>query len=211
MICRKFICSLLIFLLTGLSALSIEKASVKYDEDLIDYKVLDGGQILAEADSYFEKYEQTLNKKYLSTALGKYYILTKIYPVDMYSNVQLARGYDFANLDRLAKEYFSVGYDINKKDPYLNFYHGEFYLRRKDYKRALRYYKVAYNNGYSDYYDLNVKIATIYEKFADLKNAQYYYEKAYSMNPQSSYLKDKALQIQSLNYDKSEYYNSIRN
>ncbi len=211
MIYNKIIYSLIIFIFLGLSSFAIEKASIKYDEDLIDYTKLNTQTIIQEADSYFELYLNTQDKKYLSTAMGKYYIVTKIHPVDMYPTVQLARTYDFANLDRIAKEYFSIGYDINKKDPYLNYYHGEFYFRRQDYKRALRYYKYAYNNGYNDYYDLNVKIATIYEKFADLKNAQYYYEKAYSMNPQSSYLKDKALQIKSLNYDKSEYYNSIRN
>lgn len=210
MICKKIILLLSAFFLTCLSVYSIEKASVKYEENLIDYSVLDSQKILKEADSFFNNYEQTGDKKYLSTAMGKYYILTKIFPVDMYPTVQLARTYDAANVDRLAKEYFNIGYDINKRDPYLNFYNGEFYFKRNDYKRALRYYKIAYNNGYSDYYDLNLKIATIYEKFADLINAKYYYERAYSMNPSASYLKDKAIQIQSLNYDKSEYYNSIR-
>ena len=210
MICKKILLLCLLFIISGLSALAIEKASVKYEENLIDYFALDSQKILTEADNFFAQYEQTLNKKYLSTAMGKYYILTQIFPVDMYPTVQLARTYDAANLDRIAKEYFNIGYDINKSDPYLNYYYAEFYYKRRDYKRALRYYKIAGNNGYGDYYDLNVKIATIYEKFADLLNAKYYYERAYSMNPSNSYLKDKALQIKSLNYDKSEYYNSIR-
>lgn len=207
MIYRKIILLFSILFLLSHSAYAIEKASVKYEQNLIDYSVLDAGKILQEADMFFEQYEKTLDKKYLSTAMGKYYILTKIYPVDMYPTVQLARTYDAANIDRIAKEYFNIGYDIDKRNPYLNYYNGDFYYKRHDYKRALRYYKIAYNNGYSDYYDLNVKIATIYEKFADLKNAKYYYERAYSMNPSASYLKDKATQIQSLNYDKSEYYN----
>ena len=210
MIYRKLLYFIICFIFLGLSSFAIEKASIKYDEDLIDYTKLNAETVLKEADFFFEKYETTQDKKFLSTAMGKYYIVNKIHPVDMYTTVQLARTYDFAHLDRIAKEYFSIGYDINKKDPYLNYYHGEFYLRRNDYKRALRYYKIAYNNGYSDFYELNAKIATIYEKFADLKNARYYYEKAYSINPENSFLKDKALQIESLNYDKSEYYNSIR-
>lgn len=210
MICKNFLYLSIIFVFSMLSVNALEKASVKFEENLIDYSVLDAQQVLNEADLFFEKYEQTLDKKYLSTAMGKYYIMSQIRPVDMYINVQLARTYDIANLDRIAKQYFSIGYDINKKDPYLNYYNGDFYYKRKSYKKALRFFKIAYNNGYNDYYDLNLKIATIYEKFADLKNAQYYYERAYSLNPSSSYLKDKALQIQSLDYDKSEYYHTIR-
>lgn len=199
-----------IFFSLQMPCFAIEKASVKYEENLIDYSVLNADKVMQEADIFFEKYQTTGEGKYLSTAMGKYYILTKIYPVEMYPTVQLARTYDAKNLDRIAKEYFNKGYDINKKDPYLNYYFAEFYYKRQDYKRALRYYKIAYNNGYSDYYDLNVKIATIYEKFADLLSAKYYYERAYSMDNSQTYLKDKALEIQSLNYDKSEYYHSIR-
>ena len=210
MIYRKILYLFIVFTFLGLSSFAIEKASIKYDEDLIDYTKLNSETLLQEADTFFQQYETTKDKKYLSTAMGKYYILNKIHPTEMYPTVQLARTYDIAHQDRLAKEYFSIGYDINKRDPYLNYYHGEFYFSRNDYKRALRYFKVAYNNGYNDFYELNAKIATIYEKFADLKNAQYYYEKAHALNPENSYLKDRALQIKSLDYDKSEYYHSIR-
>lgn len=210
MICKKLLYVFLFLAVFQCSGFAVEKASVKFEKNLIDYNVLNSQQILKEADSFFAQYEATNEWKYLSTAMGKYYILTKIYPNDMYSIVQLARTYDAKHIDRLAKEYFSIGYDINKKDPYLNYYCGDFFYKRADYKRALRCFKIAYQNGYSDYYDLNVKIATIYEKFADLVSAEYYYKKASAMNPSSSYLADKAQQIRSLNYDKSEYYYNIR-
>lgn len=210
MIYKKFLLLFIFAILSGLSAQAIEKASVKYEENLIDYSVLDADKILKEADTFFEKYETSSDSKYLTTAMGQYYILTKIYPLEMYPTVQLARTYDEKKLDRLAKEYFNKGFDINKKDPYLNYYFAEFYNKRRDYKRALRYYKIAYNNGYSDYYDLNVKIATIYEKFADLVSAKYYYDRAYSLDSSKTFLKDKSQEIQSLNYDKSEYYHYIR-
>ena len=207
-ICKKllYLCiSLLIFVLPSFS---IEKGSVKYEDNLMDYSVLDGQKILEEADGYFEQYETTKDPKYLSTAMGKYYMVTKIYPVEIYPMVQLARTYDEKKLDRFAKEYFSICYDINKKDPYLNYYLGDFYFKRDDYKRALRYFKRAYENGYSEYFDLNLKIATIYEKFADLLTAKYYYEKAFSLDRTNTNLKDKALQIESLNYGNSGYYNN---
>ncbi len=211
-ICKKFIYFVICFCIIVLPVFSIEKGSVKYEDNLMDYSVLDGQKILTEADSFFERYETTRDPKDLSTAMGKYYIVTKIYPVEIYPMVQLARTYDEKKLDRFAKQYFSICYDIDKKDPYLNYYMGDFYYKRNDFKRALRYFKRAYENGYGEYYDLNLKIATIYEKFADLLTAKYYYEKAFSLDQSNTNLKDKALQIESLNYENSGYYkdNSIR-
>ena len=211
-ICKKILNLAVCLLIFVLPCFAVEKGSVKYEDNLMDYSVLDGHKILQEADSFFEQYETTKNPNYLSTAMGKYYIVTKIYPIEIYPMVQLARTYDEKKLDKFAKEYFSICYDINKKDPYLNYYMGDFYYKRNDFKRALRYFKRAYDNGYSEYYDLNVKIATIYEKFADLLTAKYYYEKAFSLNQSNTNLKDKALQIESLNYENSGYYkdNSIR-
>ena len=203
----KIITSIFIFTtIFSLPAIAIEKAEIKYDDNYVDYSLLNADKVMAEADDFFDKYEQTKNPAHLTTAMGKYYILTKIYPTEIYPNVQLARTYGEKNLDRLAKSYFNKCYNIDKHDPYLNYYFGDFYYSRKDYKRALRLFKIAYNYGYSEYYDLNLKIATIYEKFADLKNAKYYYNRAYSLNKSASTLKDKVQQIESLNYDKSEYY-----
>ncbi len=210
-ICKKILNLAVCLLIFVLPCFAVEKGSVKYEDNLMDYSVLDGQKILQEADSFFEQYETTKNPNYLSTAMGKYYIVTKIYPIEIYPMVQLARTYDEKKLDKFAKEYFSICYDINKKDPYLNYYMGDFYYKRNDFKRALRYFKRAYDNGYSEYYDLNVKIATIYEKFADLLTAKYYYEKAFSLDQSNTNLKDKTLQIESLNYYDSGYYkNSIR-
>ncbi len=189
------------------SSFAAEHASVSYDKYFTDYSKLNGDEILKEADDFFEQFETTGDTKYLTTAMAKYYILSKIFPLDIYTNIQLARTYDASNKDRYAKEYFNKSCDINKFDPYANYYFGEFYFKRNDYKRALKYYKTAYNNGYSEYYDLNLRIATIYEKFADLLSAKYYYERAYNLNPADNNSKDKILRIDSLNYDKSEYYN----
>lgn len=206
MTCNRILSIFLFFLIITLPALCVERGSVKYEENLIDYSVLDADKILSDADSFFAQYELTKDKKFLNTAMGNYYIVTKIYPLKIYPMVQLARTYDERQLDKFAKEYFNICLDINRKDPYLNYYLGDFYYKRRDYKRAMRYFKIAYDNGYQNYYDLNYKIATIYEKFADLIKAKYYYEKAYSIDTSKTNLKDKTLQIDSLNYDKSDYY-----
>lgn len=211
MICNKHFLTFLFTLLTFscVPVFAAHKASVRYDESRIDYSVLNSQVILQEADDYFDKFEQTNEPKYLTTAMAKYYILTRINPLDLYSTVQLARTYDYKKADKYAKEYFNIGLDIDKNDAYLNYYFGDFYFTRTDYKRALRYYKKAYNNGYGDNYDLNIKIATIYEKFADLLNAKYYYGKANSIK-QTESVTNKINDITQLNYDKSEYYGSSK-
>lgn len=203
---NNFIIITVICVLLAAPCFAVEKGFIKYDDEIIDYSVLNDEKIRTDADYFWDIYEQTKDKKYLGTAMGKYYILTQIHPVEIYPMVQLARTYDEKHLDKFAKEYFNTGLNINKYDPYLNYYFGDFYYKRADYKRALRHFKIAYRNGYTEYYDLNYKIATIYEKFADLLNAKYYYERAYSINSNNSFLKDKVLQIDSLNYEQSEYY-----
>ena len=198
--------SIFLTFLCSLPCFAFEKATIQYDEYPVDYSVLDEKSITKEGDSFLEQYEKTGEVKYLTTAMGKYYISTKIHPNELYPVVQLAKTYDEKKLDRKAKQYFNRGLDMDNTDPYLNYSFGDFYFKRSDFKRALKHYKRAYNNGYQDYYDINLKIATIYEKFADLLSAKYYYDKAYSLNPSATALKDKSVQIDSLDYGKSEYY-----
>ena len=88
--CKKILYIFICFFIFVLPVFSVEKGSVKYEDNLMDYSVLDGQKILQEADSFFEKYEMTKDPKYLSTAMGKYYIVTKIFPVEIYPMVQLA-------------------------------------------------------------------------------------------------------------------------
>ena len=198
---------LLIFLMIfSLPSFALQKGSVEYDGVYVDYSVLNGSGILKSADSHFEQYEVSHDSKMLSTAMGEYYTVTKIYPLDLYPVVQLARTYDESGLDKFAKEYFSKALSMDKENAYLNYYYGDFYFKREQYRRALKLFKRSYNNGYDNVYDINFKIATIYEKLADLNSAKYYYNKAYSINPSASALKDKVMQIESLNYDKSDYY-----
>ena len=87
---------------------------------------------------------------------------------------------------------------------------GEYYFKRRDFKRALKHYTIAYNNGYANNYDLNFRLATIYEKFADLMNAKKFYEATYSLKPEDTELQEKIQSINDMGYDKSEYYHLIR-
>lgn len=209
MIYNKFLHLALLLVIFCAPVYSAQKASVEYNERRIDYSVINYQEVLSDADLFFDKYEETNEIKYLTTAMAKYYILTRINPTDIYSTVQLARTYSLNKNDKHAKKYFNVAMDIDKNNPYFNYNFAEFYYARKDYKRALKYYKKAYKNGYAEDYDLNLKIATIYEKFADLEKAKYYYEKAYTIK-KTQKIEKKISNIKKLNYEKSEYYGTSK-
>lgn len=206
-------------LLFVLFALSTNIASAKYsgyvegDAILLSSPKSNISQIKKEADRYFELFSKTqvYQQKpiYLNLAMSKYYILTQTTPSNLEPYVQLGRIYDYTNKEELAKEYFSKAMNIAPNNPFANFYYGEFYFTRTNYIQALKYYNKAYNNGYKNRYDLNLRLAIIYEKCADLINAKKFYEVSYSMKPDNNILQKIQL-INELNYDKSEYYHTIR-
>ncbi len=206
---------LLLFLL--LFNINISYASVsgrlEYNSVLFDYSKLNFDSIKNDADKNFAMFlnakNETDKKKFLDLATSKYYILTKVDYSRIEPYIQLGRIYDYKNHPRLAKENFSKAININSNNPFANFYFGEFYYKRRDYKRALKYYKIAYNNGFNNKYDINYRMAIIHEKFADLINAKKFYEITYSIKPDSK-IQEKIQLLNELNYDKSEYYHIIR-
>ena len=187
--------TILIILLSN-PVMASQSGGIEYEDVYTDYSLLNAAQIRNEADALFAK-------ENYDAAAPKYYLLTKIDNSPVFPLTQLARIYDIKNKDRLAKEYFYRATNIDTNEPYANFYFGEFYFRRDDFKRALRYYKIAYGHGFSNRYDINLRMGTIYEKLADLVNAQKYYSIAAKTNPQ---LQEKVNSINALNYDQSEYY-----
>lgn len=203
-----------LFILSCSHSYAAQSGHLEYNSVLFDYSKLNAAAIQKEADEYFDKFitssDELFKEQYLNAAMSKYYLLTKIDYSQITPYIQLARIYDEKNNNRLAKEYFYKASNLDVNNPYANFYFGEFYFKRNDYKRALRYYNIAYNNGLNNSYDLNLRLATIYEKFADLVNAKKFYEVSYSMNPNNIELQQKIQSINELNYDKSEYYHFIR-
>lgn len=207
----------LLLLLLLLFNINISYASVsgrlEYNSVLFDYSKLNFDSIKNDADKNFAMFlnakNETDKKKFLDLATSKYYILTKVDYSRIEPYIQLGRIYDYKNHPRLAKENFSKAININSNNPFANFYFGEFYYKRRDYKRALKYYKIAYNNGFNNKYDINYRMAIIHEKFADLINAKKFYEITYSIKPDSK-IQEKIQLLNELNYDKSEYYHIIR-
>lgn len=194
----------------------MQSGNIEYNAaiKLFDYTKLDKTPVINEADMYFDIAlnisEETEKKRFINLALGKYFLASKIAPQEHRTFVQMARLYDEMKKDTLAKSYFFHAINMAANDPYTNFWFAEFYFKRHNYKRALTYYNNAYNNGYSDNYILNLRLAEIYEKFADLSAALIFYKTTYSLNPQNSELQEKIQTMSGLNYENSEYYNYIR-
>ena len=192
-------------------------ASQSYNEEYLSgnlkYSNLNSAKIRQEAERDFHLYfctsDASQKDKYLRSAMNKFFILTQINPSDIGAFIKLGKIYDEKNISELAKNCFYKALNMNKNTPLANFYFGDYYYKRNDYKKALYYYKIAYNNGAERTYDFNLRLATIYEKLADLSNAKKFYEISYTMKADNKI----AMKIQSLDelhYDKSDYYHNIR-
>ena len=219
MICKNKLATLLtisLILLCPCIANAVQSGNIEYNAAamLFDYTQLDPVPVLAEADKYFDiafqQIDNNLKEQYLNLAMGKYTLATKIIPQEKRNYVQLARIFDEMKKDTLAKSNFFHAINISYNDPYTNFWFGEFYYKRRDFKRALKHFNIAYNNGYANDYELNFRLGVIYEKFADLMNAQKYYTAAFSINPQQTSMQEKIQELENSNYEQSEYYHFIR-
>ena len=193
---------------------AIEFGEVKYHDALIDYTKIDVSKTQKLADDYFNNAISTKNttekKDYLQKAAAEYFILTNAQPQSLYPVVQMARIYDELNENSYAKAYFFRGLKINKKDPSTNYYLAEFYYKREDYKRALFFYHRAFENGAKENFDVNLKMAIMYEKLGDLLRANQYYKKAFLLNPANEIIPDKIRELDSIKYRNSGYYNKAR-
>lgn len=193
---------------------AVEFGEIQYDNALIDYTVIDKDSTLKLADYYFEKAlnseDKQTKKEFLQKASGEYFILTRINPRDLYPIVQLARVYDFEEQNSYSKAYFFKALKIDKNNAATNYYFGEYYYKRDDYKRALYYYNTAFQNGYKENYDVLIRMATMYEKLGDLLRANQYYKKAFLVNMEDEILPDKIRKLESLRYQNTGYYHKRR-
>jgi len=184
------------------------------EENKVYLSTLDFETTRREADTYFirgyDSHTPVEQEKYYILAMQKYFILTLLAPNDYYGYVQMARIHDLRKEDSLAKKDYAFAYNLDKLNPYTNFYYGEYYSKRARYHKALKYYLTAYNNGYEENYITITKLAWLYEKLGDLKKSREMYEKSYAMNPSAGDLGQKIRSIDSENYENTGYYQLIR-
>ena len=94
---------------------------------------------------------------------------------------------------------------MNPQSGKASLYFGNFYYKRNDVLNALKYYKVAYKNGFAKNADLNYKMGEIYEKLADIQTAVAFYAQAQKLKPNEK-LYNKIRLLDELNYSESQYY-----
>ena len=177
----------------------------KYSKPAINTKLIE-----RQADRYFglglENHDETTKEAYLMKALEKYMLLFEYNPLDVVSCTQIAIINDNLGNDSTALEYFKKAVNIGYLNPFANFHFAEYYFSKRDYRNALRYYLIAYDNGYDNYYQVSLKLATIYEKFGDFKNAKKYYIISQKHNPElRAGVIDKLKSLNKVYYSKSDY------
>ena len=172
----------------------------------IDYSKINQEQLDAKAQSYYTK---ALNSNVLNddmtTALNLYTILTKKNPDNIIYALRLGKLYDVIGKDRYAKgEYYkAVSLKPSAPEPY--YYLGDYFYTREQYKKALKFYKLAYEKGYNNHYQTLYKIGNIYQKFGDSKAALQYLTSASSVESNID-LDLKIQQLKNFDTNNREYY-----
>ena len=190
-----------------------ESGYIKYDEyNIYGYKFNPGDDInfFVKANKNFKKFESSKTKEdknfYLQEAMRYYFLLSQIDDNSIDAHIGLGKVYDAMGIDNYAQEHFYKAYNINRNNPELNYCFGNYFYKRKNYIQALKYYKIAYKNLYSNNLELNIKLAIIYEKLADLEKSKLFYQKANQLSNGNAYFKSKIHLLDDLNYSNSQYY-----
>ena len=167
----NFLITLILFNFTLPSANAVMQGSVDYQIP-IDYTKLNQSELESKAEFY---YSSAINSKKfnedMTSALVLYTILVHKAPDNTIYTVRLGKLYDIIGKDRFAKGNYYQAMGLNQKRPEPYFYLGEYYYDREQYKKALKFYKRAFDNGYSSHYMTLYKIGDIYQKLGDTQNA----------------------------------------
>ena len=157
MTCKKTIITIttLLFFILNMIVNTQAQAVQGLDDDYLQpfsgYSKMDPKVIKREADRNFFLYFGTKDKlkkeRYINSALKGYYILSQVTPSDIDIYIKLGKIYDEKNISELAKTNFYKALNISKDAAMANFYFGDYYYKRNDYKKALYHYKIAYKNG----------------------------------------------------------------
>ena len=209
MICKKH---LYVSFLSVLCCLCINTSVLaeQYGNDTTSYIKNNSSALLVKADECFDKAikETDTDKRYyyLKDAAAAYNQYNSEIKGDIHAITQLARVYDLQKRDKYARAEFETALGINPNDKSANYYFGDYYFFRKDYGKALKYYRKAFINGMEENYSNMKKMAVIYEKLGDLKKANLFYKKAYLKNMTDNNIADKIREIESIKYNNSDYY-----
>lgn len=201
----RFLLIPLILCLSVLPSFSALRGGVDYKIPF-DYTKLNQAELESKAEFYYNSSFGTkeLNEE-MTCALNLYSLLSNAYPENIAYALRLGELYDVLGKDRYAKGqyYRAMGVSPSRPEPY--FYLGNFYYKREQYRKALKFFLKAYDLGYSEHYQTLEKIGTIYQKFGDTEKALYYFQCAVVLNPSDS-LYARINSIKSADDINNEYY-----
>lgn len=172
----------------------------------IDYTKLNKDELEERADFYYAVAIKTDKLTSDTTyALILYNVLSEKEPNNITYLVRLGNLYDMLDKDRYAKGNYFHAIGINPQLPEPFFCLAEFYYKRELYRKALKFYKLAYEKGYNTHYQTLYKMGDIYQKFGDTENAIKYLQSALEFE-NSTDLNEKLYKIQNEHNVNKEYY-----
>ncbi len=141
---------------------------------------------LEAGNNYYQEYLANHNTDLLEEAYLNYYKASEIKPT---ASAFLGMGMVFIEKGKMkqAKQFLYKAFSADANDVITNYYLAKFYFHEENYLRALYFYKQSYENGLAENYDVNLKLAIIYEKVGDIELAKKYYNAACMLNPQDEY------------------------
>lgn len=208
---KKIICILIFIVIpANFASAKIREGYIEYNGFPYKFKSGDSKIFIKQANRNMALFEKSQNYDdkafYLNEAMRYYFLCSKADIRSIDAQIGLGRVYDEMWRDDYAKKHFFTSVNMNPKNPAANFYFANFYFKRSEFITALHYYKKAYENGYSNKYEVNYLLGTTYEKLADIQSAQKFYEKALNLQPTNTELLDKIHLLDELNYSDSQYY-----
>ena len=155
---RQSVIILFVMLILNISAsysLGAVKGGVEYTIP-IDYEKINEADFAQKAEGYYDKvmYKSLdSTEDDMSQALILYSALHKKCPWNIDYSIRLGNLYMKQGKYRYAKGCFyeAMGINANRPEPY--YYLGDLYFKREQYRRALKMYKRASDNGYADNID----------------------------------------------------------
>ena len=172
----------------------------------IDYSKINQEQLNEKAKMYYDNAitSRTLNDD-MTTALNLYTILTKQNPDNVEYSLRLGKLYDVIHKDRYAKGEYYKAISLKPSAPEPYFYLGDYFYDRGQYKKALKFYTLAYDKGYNNHQQTLIKIGDIYQKFGDTKLALQYLTSATNIG-QNAELNQKIQELKDFSLNNKEYY-----
>ena len=163
---------------------------------------------LRDANTFYKNYEISKNKEDLENAFLCFYKSAQVNPT-LESYLGMGKIFVEKNMYANAKKYLYRALSINKNDAFTNYYLAILAYVNEEYVKALDLFKIAYDNGLSNNYDVNLKLATIYEKVGDFELAKNFYSTAMTLKTSDNSFQNNIQNINELELNKNKYFENL--